>query len=297
VGRRRAALAALDAVRHALVTGANGVVGRWLVAALLERGTAVTTLARGGRAPDPRCTARAGSVTDAGAVARAVAGCEAVFHLAAQSLTGAAREDPVGTFDTNVRGTWTVLEACRVAGVERVVVAGTGATPWEPYGASKACAALVAHAYADSYGLPVAVARTANVYGPGDREPSRLVPNLVASVTDGRAPVLRSDGSPRRDFLFAADAAAAYLAIADALPGVAGETFAVATGEPASVREVVDLLLAITGADVTPEYLGQPEAPAPERVDAAPLRALGWAPSVGLREGLEQTVAWHRAAA
>ena len=157
----------------------------------------------------------------------------AVFHLAAQTIVGKAANSPAATFDANVRGTWTLLEACREHGVEAVIVASSDKAygahdelpyredfalqPTAPYEVSKAAADLIARSYWHAYGLPVAVTRFANVYGGGDTNFSRLIPEAVSAALDGRSPVLRSDGSPERDFLYVEDAARAYLAIGDAL--------------------------------------------------------------------------------
>ena len=312
-------------MRRAFVTGAHGVVGRWLVEALLERGVAVTVLKRSPDKPsalameglEARCTVVPGDVADPAGLKRAVAGHDTVFHLAAQSIVGTANRSPLPTFETNVRGTWNALDACRLHGVERVVVAASDKVygPQAPlpyredshfeaqfsYDVSKACADLIARSYFRTLALPVAVARVANVYGPGDLETSRLVPELAASMLAGRAPVIRSDGSPERDYIYASDAAAAYVAIAEAITagGAAGEAFNVGAGEPRAVRELVALLLDVTGADVAADYRGT-GVPAGEIdrqwVDSSKLRALtGWRPRIDLREGLRRTVAWYRA--
>jgi len=326
VGRRRSAVEALGAVKRAFVTGAHGVIGRWLVEALLDRGVDVALLRRSPPKPsalameglEARCTVVEGDLDDAAWLERALAdqGSDTVFHLAAQSIVGEANRSPLPTFEINVRGTWNVLEACRLRAVERVVVAASDKVygphtrlPYRedsafeahfPYDVSKACADLITRSYFRTFTLPVAVARVANVYGPGDLNASRLVPELVASVVAGRAPVIRSDGSPERDYLYASDAAAAYLAIADAISrGAAGEAFNVGGDEPHAVREVVELLLEVARSDVEADFRGTGVLPGEidrQYVDSSKLRALtGWAPRVGLREGLRRTVDWYRA--
>ena len=188
-----------------------------------------------------------------------------MFHLAAQTIVGTAAASPASTFETNVRGTWTLLEACREHGVERVVVASSDKAygahdelpyredfalrPTAPYEASKAAADLIARSYWHSYGLPVAVTRFANIYGGGDTNFSRLIPEAVSAALDGRPPVLRSDGSPERDFLYVEDAAGAYVAIADALDRdeVRGEAFNAGGGRPHPVGEVVELIARLAG--------------------------------------------------
>jgi CDP-glucose 4,6-dehydratase len=260
-----------------------------------------------------------GDITDADAVTRAISehGVETVFHLAAEPIVGTVHESPVRGFDSNVRGTWTVLQACRSHGLERVVVASSDKAygaheelpyrehfalrPTAPYEASKAAADLIARSYWTSYGLPVAVTRFANIYGGGDLNFSRLIPEAVSAAIAGRPPVLRSDGSPERDFLYVEDAAAAYLAIADALdrPEVRGEAFNCGAGRPYAVREVVELIARLSGTGVEPEIRGSGNPSGEidrQYLDPGKLRQLvGFAPAVGLEEGLERTIAWYRA--
>ena len=253
---------------------------------------------------------------DAEAVDAAVAGSDAVFHLAAQTIVGIARSSPLESLDVNVRGAWHVFEACRRHEVEALMFASSdkayGSSPKlpyredfplraaNPYDASKAAADIIARSYARSYGLPLAVTRFANVYGGGDLNFSRLIPETVAAVLDGRRPVIRSDGSPERDFLHVDDAVSAYLAIADAMgtDGVAGEAFNAGGERPHSVREVVELITDAAGADIDPDFRGD-GTPAGEIdrqfVDSSKLRGLtGWRPRVELRDGLRRTLEWYR---
>jgi CDP-glucose 4,6-dehydratase len=319
-------------VSRALVTGAHGFVGSHLAKALLERGEAVRVLDR----PAPReadvggerrsglellgiaaeVELAEGDLRDAEAVAAAVDGCEAVFHLAAQTIVGVARRSPVETFEVNVRGAWNVFEACRGRGAGRVVFASSdkayGSSPElpyredfplrgiNPYDASKAAADVVARSYARAYGLPIAVTRFANVYGGGDLNFSRLVPETVVAVLDRRPPAIRSDGSPERDFLHVDDAVDAYLAIEAALggDGAAGEAFNAGGERPHSVREVVETIASLAGAGPDPDFQGpgSPEGEIDRQfVDSTKLRELtGWAPAVALEDGLRRTLEWYR---
>jgi CDP-glucose 4,6-dehydratase len=319
-------------VKRALVTGAHGFVASHLAAALLERGVAVRILDR----PDPRIADVGGArrsaldllgiraevdlaeadLRDSDGVAAAVAGCDSVFHLAAQTIVGVARESPLETFEVNVRGAWNVFEACRGAEVERVVFASSdkayGASPElpyredfplraaHPYDASKAAADIVARSYAHAYGVPIAVTRFANVYGGGDLNFSRLIPEAAVAALEGRAPVIRSDGSPERDFLFVDDAVSAYLAIAGALDrGAArGEAFNAGGEQPHSVREVVELIAELAGTGIEPEIQGEgtPDGEIDRQyVDSGKLRELtGWRPEVELGDGLRRTLEWYR---
>jgi CDP-glucose 4,6-dehydratase len=312
-----------------LITGAGGFAGAWLAAALLERGERVVALDR----PTPpdigpstldllglrdEVSAVEGDLRAEGVTARAIDRhrVDAVFHLAAETIVGVAAASPVETFETNVRGTWLLLDACRRSGVEKVVVASSDKAygphpelpyreevalrPSSPYEASKAAAELIARSYWHAYGLPVAVTRCANIYGGGDTNWSRLIPEVVTAVLDGRAPVLRSDGSPERDFLYVEDAASAYLAIADHLDrdGIRGEAFNAGGGRPHAVREVVELIISLTGSTVSPEVhgSGKPHGEIERQwVDASKLaERTGWRPAVGLREGLRRTIEWYR---
>ena len=309
----------------ALVTGGHGLLGAWVVKALLERGTEVVLFARGSHRPsalaiegtDAHCARVAGDVRDDEAVERAFAAHrpDTVFHLAAQSIVGTANRDPAPTFDANVRGTWTVLEACRRHEVARTVVASSDKVygpdapppyredlplaPRYPYDVSKAAADIIARSYWHAHGLPVATTRLGNVYGGGDLNRSRLIPEAIAATLGARRPVIRSDGSPRRDFLYAEDAAAAYVAIADAMgDGVAGEAFNGGSGRSCSVLEVVRLVCEVAGTDLEPDVRGE-GTPAgevgDEHIDSSKLRtATGWAPRVDLEEGLRRTVEWYR---
>lgn len=315
-----------------LVTGGHGFVGSHLVAALLERGDTVRVMDR----PDPRPADVGGErlsgldllglrgsvelveadLRDPRAVDSAVAGCEAVFHLAAQTIVGVARNSPRETLEVNVAGAWNVFEAARDHEVGRVVFASSDkaygsspALPYReefplraayPYDASKAAADVIARSYASAYGLPIAVTRFANVYGGGDLNFTRLIPETVVAVLEGRAPAIRSDGSPERDFLHVDDAVGAYLAIEGALAGggAAGEAFNAGGERPHPVREVVGMIVAEGGGGVQPDFQGSgnPDGEIDRQfVDSSKLRELtGWRPQVELREGLRGTLEWYR---
>jgi CDP-glucose 4,6-dehydratase len=316
---------------RALVSGAHGFVGSHLAKALLERGDEVRVLDR----PAPRLADVGGErlsgldllgirgevelveadLRDADAVADAVAGVDSVFHLAAQTIVGVARDSPLETFEVNVRGAWNVFEACRKRGAACVVFASSdkayGSSPElpyredfplrgiYPYDASKAAADTIARSYATAYGLPLAVTRFANVYGGGDLNFSRLIPEAVVAAIEGRAPIIRSDGSPERDFLHVDDAVSAYLSIESALgAGAAGEAFNAGGERPHSVREVVESIAALAGTGVEPDFqgAGNPDGEIDRQfVDSTKLRELtGWRPEVELEDGLRRTLDWYR---
>jgi CDP-glucose 4,6-dehydratase len=312
---------------RALVTGARGFAGSWLAKGLLASGAEVTSLDRGGPQPsglellgiDAEVNDVAGDLRDGDLVLSLIRerSIDAVFHLAAQAIVGDANTSPVPTFETNIQGTWVVLEACRQAGVEIVVAASSDKAygsheqlpytessalqPVYPYDVSKAAADMIARSYWHTHRLPVAVTRLANIYGGGDRNFSRLIPETVTAVLDGRRPVIRSDGSPERDFLHVEDAASAYLAIAEALAAGrgAGEAFNAGWGRPHPVREVVDLICELGPGDVEPDYrgAGNPSGEIERQfLDSAKIRAeIGWEPRVELREGISQTLEWYGA--
>jgi CDP-glucose 4,6-dehydratase len=313
----------------ALVTGAQGFLGSWLTERLLDEGARVVAPRRD--VPvlsrfrlerlDERCDLVDADVLDAAAMARVINEYEPalVFHLAAQTIVGTANRSPVATFETNVRGTWNILEACRAlssqATVRAIVVAssdkaygrhqdlpyreGLALQPTYPYDVSKACADLIARSYALTYGLPVAVTRMANLYGPGDFNLSRIVPDTARSLVRGERPVVRSDGTPERDFLHVADAVDAYLAVANSLvrPELRGRAWNAGAGRPVAVIEVVGRLIAASGRAVEPDVRGSGTPPGEidrQWLDSTAIRdELGWQPLRALDEGLEETFAWY----
>jgi CDP-glucose 4,6-dehydratase len=312
---------------RALVTGARGFAASWLAKALLESGAEVSSLdLEGGSPTGLELQEIADQVNDVVGDLRAYDGVlqlltenriDSVFHLAAQAIVGDANASPIPTFQTNIEGTWVLLEACRQAGVERVVVASSDKAygpheelpytedsalqPRFPYDVSKAATDLITRSYWHTYGLPVAVTRFANLYGGGDRNFSRLIPETVTAVLDGRPPIIRSDGSPERDFLYVEDAASAYLAVADALSAgkAGGEAFNAGWGRPHPVREVIDLICELGPGDVEPDYqgTGNPSGEIDRQyLDSTKIREeIGWQPQVELREGIQRTLDWYAA--
>ena len=310
--------------RVVLVTGIGGFVGSGLAKELLERGATVVGVLRdsaGARQLEALGIRRSlelayGSITDASLMNRIVSDYEVgtIFHLAAQAIVQVANRSPVPTFESNIAGTWTILEAARLSPlVQRVVVASsdkaygdqpvlpyTEETPLGgrfPYDASKACTDMLARCYAASFPLPVAVVRCANIYGPGDTNWSRLIPGTVRAALAGEDPVIRSDGTPERDYLYLSDAIEGYLSIAEHLPELSGEAINLGTARSVSVLELVRLILAEVGdTGLQPRVLGEASGEISRQslaFDKA-RRILGWEPRVGLREGLSIAVAWYR---
>lgn len=317
--------------RTVLVTGAKGFAAAHIVKRLSEAGARIVGLERDfsrttyfdTEGLGQVATVVQGDLSNYELMARLLSryGVQTVIHLAAQALVGAANQDPLPTFDSNIRGTYVLLEAARQAWdegrgfLEGVVVASsdkaygqhaelpyTEQTPLEglhPYDASKACTDILARAYAHTYGLPVAVTRCANLYGPGDLNFSRLIPDTIRRLLEGRRPQIRSDGSPQRDYLFIDDAVAGYLTLAQQLdnPRVTGEAFNFGTGQPVSVLEVVEEIIQIAGVQGREaEVLGQSWGELQHQyLDATKAREiLGWQPQISRREGLQITIDWYR---
>jgi CDP-glucose 4,6-dehydratase len=313
--------------RTVLVTGAAGFVGSWLTERLLDDGAHVVALlpevdprshfARAGL--DRRVTVVPGLLEDDRMVTRAVLGhgVDTVFHLGAQTIVGTAHRDPVGTFESNIRGTYLLLDACRRSGgaVQRIVVASsdkaygtsdqlpyTESMPLhgvQPYEVSKSCTDLLAQSYAATYALPVAVARCGNIYGGGDLNWSRIVPGTLRALLRGETPVIRSDGTLIRDYLHVDDVVEAYLALAgwlDGSPDVGdGLGFNFSDEAPRSVLDIYRATCEATGRDVAPTVLGQASDEIPEQhLDASRARAvLGWKATVDLGDGLRRTAGWY----
>jgi CDP-glucose 4,6-dehydratase len=310
-----------------LFTGAQGFIGSWVAERLLDEGAAVLVLDRPPaelsrfrlRGLHERCTAVQAELLDAESLRSAIEqhGVQTVFHLAATAIVGAAATSPVNTYEVNVRGTWNLLEACRVA-VEpptRIVVASSDKAygahedlpyredhalqPRFPYDASKACADIIARSYAHTFGLPVAVTRFGNVFGGGDFSFSRLIPGAVKALLAGERPTIRSNGLMERDFLYAEDAVSAYLTVASSLarPALRGRAWNASIGHPVSVLEVVRLLSEIAGVPGGPDVRGQgtPHGELSRQwLDCSAISAeLGWTPQWNLRRGLEATYEWY----
>jgi CDP-glucose 4,6-dehydratase len=310
----------------ALVTGAYGFIGGHLTRRLVAEGADVVILRRDKPAHsliamegvEARCNVAASDLLDHESLLRVMNeyGVTTVFHLAAQAIVAVANRSPLSTFETNVRGTYNLLEAARLAPtVDRVVIASSDKAygqheelpyredaklqPVFPYDTSKAAADLIARSYAVTYGLPVAVTRLANVYGGGDFNFSRLVPELSRAIFRGEAPVIRSDGSPERDFIYAEDAVDAYLTIADGLADEAnhGQAFNAGAGRPWPVLEIVRTMLDVAGSELEPDIRGEgvPEGEIDRQYLDSTLieQRLGWSPSWSLRDGLAETWSWY----
>ncbi|MEO6593160.1 MAG: NAD-dependent epimerase/dehydratase family protein [Planctomycetota bacterium] len=313
--------------RNVFVTGASGLLGSWLTEALLARGANVTVLVRD-RVPQSRLVSEGlldkvtvvnGEVADFGLMLRALNEHEidTVFHLAAQTIVGTASRSVLSTFETNIQGTWCLLEACRQLPslVKRVLLASsdkaygvhetlpyTEVAPLRgrfPYDVSKSCADLIALSFHATYGVPVAVTRCGNLFGGGDLNWNRIVPGTIRSALRGERPVVRSDGTLQRDYFYVEDAAAAYLLLAERAESqdLFGQAFNFGTGTPIAVLELVRAMLAaLDRKDLEPEVRGQNDGQIPAQwLDSTKSRRLlGWQPKFALDDALARTVAWYR---
>lgn len=314
------------AERRILVTGATGMVGSWLTRRLVDLGAVVVTLVRDA---DPQSELlRSGTVNKTSVVngrlesyndvERAVNAhdVDTIFHLGAQTIVGTAQRSPMQTLESNVQGTWNVLEASRVHPdlVKRVVVASSdkayGQQPelpyhedmalagQAPYEVSKSCTDLISTSYYLSYGVRVGIVRCGNIYGGGDLNWSRIVPGTIRSLLRGEQPIIRSDGSFLRDYLHVDDAVEAYLVLAEALDreGVAGEAYNFSDESPLSVMQIYEAVCQAAGrAGTVPLILGTAVGEIRDQyLSAEKARAqLGWAARLDLQKGLERTVQWY----
>jgi CDP-glucose 4,6-dehydratase len=311
--------------RSVAVTGGTGFVGSHLVWGLVELGADVTVLVRDtvpatsvSKGWLDRVTQVTGAVEDQAVMERLLGDYQVtcVMHLAAQSQVEVANRNPVATFEANVAGTWSVLEAARRSElVESVVLASSDKAygdqpvlPYtedmplaavHPYDASKACADVIGRSYARTFGVPAAITRCGNIFGPGDTNWRRLVPGTIRDVLRGERPVIRSNGTLTRDYLYVGDAALSYLRLAEALakdPGLAGEAFNFSTERPLSVLELVALIQQAAGTNLEPEVQGvaQHEIVHQYLSSEKARRVLGWHPSKSVEEALATSVDWYR---
>lgn len=308
------------------VTGATGFVGSHLAAELVDAGAQVVALVRDDVPPTPvvsRWRGRAsevhGDLTDQALVERLLGEYEVstVFHLGAQTQVTVANRNPVSTFDSNIRGTWTVLEAARrTPTIEQVVVASSDKAygdqpvlPYteemstaavHPYDVSKACADQICLSYRSTFGVPVTMARCGNFFGPGDTNWDRLVPGTIRSLLDSERPVIRSDGSPTRDYVHVLDGALAYMRIAEVMSSNAatiGEIFNFSLESPMSVLDFVGLIGKVMESDLEPDVQSTATHEIQDQfLSSEKARAmLGWSPRMTMEEAIADTVDWYRA--
>jgi len=313
--------------RPVLVTGATGLLGSWLTRELLNRGAFVVALVRDWIPENELfrsgnlskvCVVR-GDVCDGQTIERALGEYEVntVFHLAAQTIVGIANRNPISTFESNIRGTWSILEACRRSPlVKQIIVASSDKAygsheqlPYSedaalqgrhPYDVSKSCADLLSQSYATTYGLPVCVTRCGNLYGGGDLNWNRIVPGTIRSAMNGERPIIRSDGSYIRDYFYVEDGALAYISLAEQLSfngALAGEAFNFSNEIQVTVLDLAKIILRLIGReDLEPDVRGEASNEITHQyLNAAKARSLlGWHPRYTLEEGLTRTIVWYR---
>lgn len=307
------------------VTGATGLLGSWVVTELQARGAQVVALVRDS-VPHSHLWSAAeldhlmvvhGALEDFATVSRAINEYEVdtVFHLGAQTIVPIANRNPLSTFESNIRGSYNVLEACRLnPGVRAVVVASSDKAYGEhkvlpytedapllarhPYDASKACTDILSLSHAATFGLPVCVTRCGNLYGPGDLNWNRLIPGTIRSVLRGESPVVRSDGSLIRDYFFVRDGALAYIHLAQRMfeQGITGEAFNFSSEIQLTVLELVSRIVKVMGSNLEPVVLGEGAGEIRHQyLSAEKARTiLGWMPEHTLEEGLATTIDWYR---
>ncbi len=311
--------------RPVFVTGATGLLGGRLVDRLVNAGADVVCLVRDWvpqseliRSGTPaRVKIVRGDVRNQALLERILGEYEivSVAHLAAQTTVGVANRNPVSTLDVNIRGAWALLEACRRSPVVRQVVIAssdkaygdqeilpyTESTPLQgrhPYDVSKSCADLIAQAYAHTYGLPVCVTRCGNFFGGGDLNWNRIVPGTIRSIIRGERPVIRSDGTLIRDYIYVEDGAAAYTLLVErmaAQPELAGQAFNFSYGLRLTVLEIVTKLLKLMNSPLEPDIRNEASNEIRNQyLDSAKAAAvLAWRPEFTLNEGLQATIAWY----
>ncbi|WP_096594617.1 NAD-dependent epimerase/dehydratase family protein [Calothrix sp. NIES-2098] len=312
--------------RPIFITGATGLVGSWLVKHLLTVGADIVCLVRDWIPQSFLIQSGAlekvkvvrGDIIDQALLERILVEYEinTVIHLAAQTVVGVANRNPISTFETNIAGTWRLLEACRYSStVKQIIVASSDKAygeqiqlPYDenaplkgthPYDVSKSCADLITQTYAHTYNLPVAIARCGNFYGGGDLNWSRIVPGTIKSILKGKPPLIRSNGSFIRDYLYVEDGATAYMLLAEKLsqhPELKGEAFNFSLEVKLTVLDLVEKILALMHSDLKPEILNQASNEIKDQYLSSQKsrKVLSWYPLFDLDTGLEKTINWYQ---
>jgi CDP-glucose 4,6-dehydratase len=312
--------------RPTFITGGTGLLGGWLVRRLIENGADVVCLIRDW-IPQSEMVRTGimdqvkvvrGDVQDRNLMERILGEYEidTVFHLAAQTIVTIANRNPISTFETNIEGTWSVLEACRRSPtVKQVVVASSDkaygdqiSLPYDesfplqgkhPYDVSKSCADLIAHTYAITYGMPVVITRCGNFYGGGDLNWNRIVPGTIRSVLRNQRPIIRSDGKFIRDYFYVEDGAAAYMHLAEKLannPDLSGQAFNFSNELQVTVKDLVDMILELMGSKYIPEILNEAQNEIIHQYLSAEKarKLLNWSPLFTLEQGLSRAICWYQ---
>lgn len=314
--------------KRIFITGANGFVGSWLTKVLVEAEAQVVVLIKeeipGSILDEKKFCSKLkavirGNLVDYGLVESIFRKYkpDTCFHLAAQAIVGRANQSPLPTFESNITGTWNVLEAARNYGIGRMVVTSSDKAYGEhdrlpyseedsllalhPYDASKACCDILARTYAHTYDLPIAVTRCANIYGGGDLNFSRIIPDTIRSVLHKKNPIIRSDGTPLRDYIYIEDVVRAYLTLAEKVRNkkIRGEAFNFGTEKPISVLDLVNKIIKISGEKgVKPIIMGKGKLKGEIDKQYLAIRKaqnlLGWQPKYDLEKGLRKTISWYQ---
>ncbi|MEC1491139.1 GDP-mannose 4,6-dehydratase [Bacillus subtilis] len=310
--------------KNVFVTGCTGLLGSYLVKELIDQGANVTGLVRD-HVPQSnlyqgehikKMNIVRGSLEELAVIERALGEYEidTVFHLAAQAIVGVANRNPISTFEANILGTWNILEACRKHPlIKRVIVASSDKAygdqenlPYDenmplqgkhPYDVSKSCADLISHTYFHTYGLPVCITRCGNLYGGGDLNFNRIIPQTIQLVLNGEAPEIRSDGTFVRDYFYIEDAVQAYLLLAEKMEenNLAGEAFNFSNEIQLTVLELVEKILKKMNSNLKPKVLNQGSNEIKHQYLSAEKarKLLNWTPAYTIDEGLEKTIEWY----
>lgn len=310
--------------RSVLITGATGMLGSEVTNQLLSSGANVTVIVRD-RVHNSRLYLEGlhkkiniafGDITDLEFVERVIGEyeVETVFHLAAQTQVKVGNASPISTFNSNIRGTWNVLEAVRLhrQRIRSLVVASSDKaygdqkilpyneeTPLQgrhPYDVSKSCADLISQSYWHSFGLPISVTRCGNLFGPGDLNFNRIIPGTILSLMKNQAPIIRSDGSYIRNYFYIKDAATAYLSISENADKTSEQAFNVGSEERFSVLDLVKIIIEIVGTNIEPIIKNEASNEIKEQylsIDKVK-SVLGWRPKYSIREALKETFDWYK---
>jgi len=312
--------------RRVFVTGASGLVGGWLIEELLAKQADVVILLRdwvpGSKLIQSKLLEKAtivrGDLSGSKSLERILVEyeIESVIHLAAQTIVPIANKNPLSTFESNIAGTWNLLEACRtIKSIQSIVIASSDKAYGDarglaykedmplkavyPYDVSKACADMISVSYAKTFEMPIAITRCGNFFGGGDVNWNRIIPGTIRSVIRGKSPVIRSDGTLVRDYIYVEDAVSAYMTLTKALtvnPKLSGEAFNFSNETQCNVLEITNKIINILGSDRKPIIQGHNHGEIQvQHLDSSKAtKILHWTPKYGLEEGLKKTVSWYK---
>ena len=308
---------------NVFVTGATGLIGSWLAKSLLEKGANVVAMMRD-YVPDSEIVLSGkmekvnlvyGQLEDRETLVRAFNEYEIqfCFHLGAQTIVQTANRAPFSTFESNVRGTWNVLEAARQSKLlQGIIVASSDKVysdsaelPYTEdiplkgsnlYDVSKVCTDMIAASYQSTYGMPLAISRCGNIYGGGDLNFNRIVPGTIRSILNNEQPIIRSDGMPIRDYLYVKDAVSAFLSLGEKIGTVSGEAFNFGTGRHLSALEMVKKITEVMGSSLEPKILNEAKNEIHKQYLSSEKagKLLGWKASYEVSEAIPETVEWYR---